>query len=629
MLDFLRQRAGSWMVKALLGAIIVVFVFWGVGTFRTRQADILAKVNGQIITFTEFRALYAQRLEQLQRMFQGRLSEEMLRQLNLPQQVLEELIQRVLFEQTAKEMGISVTPDEVRLAISQIHAFQTNGRFDPRRYRLLLRELRLTPQEFEEQVKAELLAAKLRHLLTAPIRATENEVREHYEFQNEKLTLAYVKIPLKECEAEVQVSEEDLKRYFEAHKERYRTPLKIKLAYYLVPFEEVKKNLKVSEEEIKAYYEAHKEEYHQPEKRKLRHILITKKPGEDDEAFFKRAQAIRQKIKSPEDVARLAKEYSDDPHTKEKGGELGYLTQDEVFPGLAEAIFSAKKGEILGPLRSSLGYHIILVEDIKPESYRPLEEVKEEITKKLKEEKLKHVAWEEANKIYDQVILLGGLKAWAEKSGKKIEETPLFDPRHPPKGPAGSPEVIEAALKLEEGELGPPIETPEGIIIFKVEKRDEPHIPPFEEVKDRVKEDYVRDKARELCGKKAEELLAALKEAQDPESVLKEKGLKLEKTEPVARKDLFKTGLPLPVAQAARGLAVPGEWYGEPVFAGEAYYLLRLVAVTPADPKGFEAEKKKLAEELTLAKRQEAFNSWYRHLREKAEIKLYQELPKP
>ncbi len=628
MLDFLRQRAGSWMVKALLGAIIIVFVFWGVGTFRTRQADILAKVNGQIITFTEYRALYAQRLEQLQRMFQGRLSEEMLRQLNLPQQVFEDLVRRVLFAQTAKEMGVSVTPDEVRLAISQIHAFQTNGRFDPQRYRLLLRELRLTPQEFEEQVKAELLAAKLRHLFTAPIRATENEVREHYEFQNEKLVLAYVKIPIKECEAEVKVSEEELKHYFEAHKERYRTPLKIKLAYYLVPFEEVKKKLKISEEEIKAYYEAHKEEYHEPEKRKLRHILITKKPGEDDEAFFKRAQAIRQKIKSPEDVARLAKEYSDDPHTKEKGGELGYLTKDEVFPGLAEAIFSAKKGEILGPLRSSLGYHIILVEDIKPESYRPLKEVKGEIEKKLKEEKLKHAAWEEANKIYDQIILLGGLEAWAKKSGKEIAETGLFDPQHPPKGPAGSPEVVAAALKLEEGELGPPLETPEGIIIFKVEKRDEPHIPPFEKVKDRVKEDYVREKARELCGKKAEELLAALKETQDPESVLKEKGLKLKKTEPVARKNLFQSGLPLPVAQAARGLGKEGEWFGEPIWAQEAYFLLRLVAVKPADPQGLAKEKERLFEELTLTKRQEAFSAWYRHLREKAEIKLLHELPK-
>ncbi len=616
------------MVKALLAAIIIVFVFWGVGTFRTRQADILAKVNGQVITFSTYRALYAQRLEQLQRMFQGRLSEEMLRQLNLPQQVLEELIQRVLFEQTAKEMGISVTPDEVRLAISQIHAFQTNGHFDPQRYRLLLRELRLTPQEFEDQVRAELLAAKLRHLLTTPVRATKNEVRQHYEFQNEKLTLAYVKLPIERCKEKVKVSEEELKRYFDAHQERYRTPLKIKLSYYFLPFSEVEKKLQVSEEEIKTYYETHKEEYHEPEKRKLRHILITKKPNEDDEAFFRRAQEIRKKIKTPEDLARLAKQYSDDPHTKEKGGELGYLTKDEVFPGLAEAVFSAKEGEILGPLRSSLGYHIILVEKIKPESYRPLEEVKTEIVKKIKKEKLKHLAWEEANKIYDRIILLGGLETWAKKSGHQIEETPLFDPRHPPAGPAGSPQVIEAALKLEEGELGPPLEVSQGIIIFKVTKRDEPHIPPFEEVKERVKEDFVRDKARELCGKEARELLKALEETQDPGILLQERGLKLEKTEPVARKDLLSSGLPSPVAQAARGLAEVGKWFSEPVFAGNAYYLLQLEALTPADLKGLAKEEKKLAEELTLIKRQEAFNSWYRRLREKAEVKLYQELPK-
>ena len=203
MLDFLRQRAGSWMVKALLGAIIVVFTFWGVGTFRTRQADILAKVNGEVITFTAYRSLYAQRLEQLQRMFRGQLNDELLRQLNVPQQVFEELVRRVLISQTAEKLGLSVSPDELRLAISQLPSFQTNGRFDPQRYRFILRQLRLSPREFEDQVRAQLLEAKVRHLFTAPIRATENEVRERYQFLNETLVLAYLKIPIKDCEKEV------------------------------------------------------------------------------------------------------------------------------------------------------------------------------------------------------------------------------------------------------------------------------------------------------------------------------------------------------------------------------------------------------------------------------------------
>jgi len=626
MLDFLRQRAGSWMVKALLGAIIVVFVFWGVGTFRTRQADILAKVNGEVITFTAYRSLYAQRMEQLQRMFRGQLTDEILKQLNVPQQVFEELVKRVLLAQVAEEMGIRVSPDEVRLTISRLPAFQSNGKFDPRRYQLLLRELRLTPRDFEEQVRAQILEAKVRRLFTSPIRATENEAKEHYVFLNEKLLLKYVMLPVVQCEKEVQISEDELKAYFEKHKERYRTPLKIKLTYYLLPFDEVRKGLKITEEEIKEYYEAHKEEYHTPEERKLRHILISKKPDEDDEAFFKRAQKIRQQIKTPEDLARLAKEYSDDPHTKDKGGDLGFLKKGEVFTGLGEAVFSAKEGEILGPLRSPMGYHIILVEKIKPEKYRPLEEVRGEIERKLKDRKLKEVAWEQANKIYDQIILAGGLEAWAKKKGIQLEETPLFDLRHPPAGPVANPEVLEAARKMEEGELGPLVEVGSGILIFKLAKRDEPHIPPLEKVKDRVAKDLRREKARELCGKKAQELLAKLKGAPNWEELLQEQGLEVEEKESV-RKNLSRSGLPPSVVKAVRGMGRAGQWYDEPILAGETYYLVYLAKLTPPDLTGWEKEKKALLRQLTMQKRQEAYASWYEALRQKAEIKLYRKLP--
>ena len=614
------------MVKALLGAIIVVFVFWGVGTFRTRQADILAKVNGEVITFTSYRSLYAQRMEQLQRMFRGQLNDELLRQLNVPQQVFEELVKRVLLEKVAQEIGVRVSPDEVRLTISRLPAFQNNGQFDPRRYQLLLRELRLTPRDFEEQVRAQILEAKIRRLFTSPIRATENEVKERYIFLNEKLAVEYVLLPVVQCAHEVQITEEEIKKYFEEHKERYRTPLKIKLAYYLLPFEEVRKALKISKEEIKEYYEAHKEEYHRPEERKLRHILISKKPGEDDEAFFKRAQKIRQMIKKPEDIARLAPKYSDDPHTKNKGGDLGFLKKGEVFTGLGEAVFSAKEGEILGPLRSPMGYHIILVEKIRPESYRSLDEVQGEIEKKLKDQRLKEVAWEKANKMYDQIILAGGLEAWAQKRGIKLEETPFFDLLHPPAGPIADPSVLEAAQKLEEGELGPLLDVGSGILIFKLLKRDEPHIPPLEEVKQRVEADLKREKAQELCGQKAKALLAALKKNKDWKALLEQKGLELQSKE-ILRKDLLRSGLPQPVAEALRGMGRAGQWYEEPIFANGVYYLVYLARLSPPDLKGLDKEKKGLLRQLTLQKRQEAFASWYEALRQKAEVKLYRKLP--
>ena len=626
MLDFLRQRAGSWMVKVLLGAIILVFIFWGVGTFRARQANLLAKVNGEPITLTEFQAAYAQRLRQLQNFFGRNLSEDFLRQLNLPAQVLEDLVRKRLIAQVAEEMGVSVAPKELQLTISQMPVFKTGGRFDPRRYQLVLRELHLTPAEFEDMVRADLLEAKVRHLLTAPVFATENEVKDWFNFENERLKLAYVEIPVSSCLKEVKVSAEEIETYYNKNKEKYRTPLKIALTYYLLPYEELKKELKVSEAEIKEYYETHKEEFTIPEKRKIRHILIAKKPNENEEELLKRAQEVRKKIKGPRDFAKVARQFSDDPHSKEKGGELGWLTKDELFESLREVAFSAKEGEIIGPLRTPMGYHILLVEKIKPAKTKPLKEVKEEIEEKLREQKLKSFAWDKANKIYDEIILVGGLEEWAKKNKVSLKKTPLFTPQNPPEGL--SQEVVSAALKLEEGELGPILETKEGLIIFKLSTRKEPEIPPLEQVKDKVVADLKREKATKLCGEKAKKLLAQLKESPNPEKVLKEKGLTFKETPFFTRKETVVSGVPAGVLRAARGLALKGKWYEEPVLAGEAYYLVRLVEIKPPDEKEFAQEKDKLRARLTSQKRQEAFSAWYERLRSKAEVKLYQQLPK-
>ncbi len=613
----------------MLGAIIVVFIFWGVGSFRARQANLLAKVNGQSITLTEFQRLYQQRLDQLQRMFRGQLNDKLLKQLNLPGQVFEELVRRVLLAQAAQKMGVTVTPDEVRLAIAQIHVFQEKGRFSPERYRLILREMRILPADFEAQVKDQLLEAKLRHLLTTPIVATTNEVKERYQFENEALKVGYVKLAVDDFAAQVKPTEAELKKYFQAHQEAYRTPLRLKLLYYLLPYDQIRREIKISSAEIKEYYESHKEEFARPEARKIRHILVAVKTGQDETKARDKAEKILAKIKSPKDFARVAKKYSDDPHSKADGGELGYVTKKELFPSLQGPVFNAKPGEIIGPIRSPLGYHIILVEKIRPKGYVPLAKVKEKIVAKLKDQKVKSLAWDKANKAYDQIILLGGLKKWAAKEHVKLSETPLFAVDTPPSLPIITPQVLKAAQKLEEGELGPPLEVPSGILIFKLAKRDDPHIPSFTKVKAQVKADYVAEKARELCRQKAEKLLALLRKGPAKE-LLQKQGLTLKETGFFKRKEaLEKSGLPPAVAQEATALGRKGQWLDHPVATSEAFYLLELLDYKPADLKDFAKEKEALKVRITQEKRNQAFISWYEHLRETAEVKLYQKIPNP
>ncbi len=629
MLEFIRQRAGSWLVKIILGAIIVVFIFWGVGSFRARQANLLAKVNGEPITLLQFQRLYQERLDQLERMFRGQLNQQLLKQINLPQQVFEDLVRRVLLQQAAQKMGIKVTADEIRLAIAQIHVFQEKGRFSPERYRLILRQMRLTPQAFENEVRVQLLEAKLRHLLTAPVVATTNEAREFFNFENEALKVGYIKLAISSFTGQIKPTEKELQAYFKAHQQAYKTNLKIQLTYYLLPFSQVGKGVKVSEAEVKQYYEAHKDQtFLLPEARKLRHILVVVKPGEKEEEARQRAEKILAQIKSPKDFAAVAKKYSEDPHSKKDGGELGFVTKKELFPSLQEPVFKAKEGEIIGPLRSPMGYHIILVEKIRPKGYVPLEKVRDQIVAHLKEQKIKALAWDKANKIYDKIVLSGGLSKWAAKEHVKLGQTPLFSVESPPNLPILTPKVLSAAQKLEEGELGPPLEVSSGIVIFKLARKDEPHIPPFSQVKEQVKADYILAKAKELAAQKARAILKALLDGHT--DIIEKEGLKLQQTPYFKRKNALQdSGLPAPVALKATTLGRKGQWLEEPVATAKAFYLLELIDYKKPDPKAFAQEKKAYISRLTQQKREQAFASWYAYLRETAEIKVYQKLPNP
>ncbi len=619
MLDFLRKGATSWAVKILFLIIIIVFVFWGIGTFRASRVDLLAKVNGEPITVKEYRALYQFRYQQLRQMLGERLNEELLKSLRFREQVLEELIKRRLLEETARQMGIKVSPEEVRLAIAQLPAFQANGAFSFARYQAILRDMGLLPKDFEESVKADLLESRIKHFLTAPVFAPETEVRDRYRYENEVLRVAYVEQPHETCIKEVKVDPKEVQAFYEKNKERYRSPEEVKLLYYLVPYESEK--IKVTEEEVRNLYEAEKERFFEPEQRKVRSIFLKAKPGKKKEALAQ-AEKLKGQIKTLENFETLARKYSNDSKTASLGGDLGFIKRGELFPEAEEALFSASEGELVGPIEHKEGYYLFWVEKIKPAGPKPLKEVREKLEKELRERKAREAAFEKADQLYEKAVLAGGLKEVAAKEGLKLKETSFFSRRNPPVL-FSKPEILDSALALEKGEISSPVDVGKGLLLFQVLDKHPSQILPFEKVRARVEKDWKREKAREVCRQKAERLL---KEA--PRSSLEKffahKGFKVvEKTK--RRKELLTGHLPQVIGQALAGKAQPGP-LPEPVCDQRNCYLVWVKEVQPADFSDWKKERKVLFHILTQQKREAYFRAWYQDLRQKAEIKLYQEL---
>ena len=172
------KQAGSWVIKILLGAIVIVFVFWGVGSFRAERGGRVALVNGDQITLDEYREAYNNLIERLRRRFGNNLDEDMLKQLQVKRQALNQLINNILLVQESKRLKFRVSEKELADAISNFEAFQRAGMFDSRLYRNVLDRLRMTPETFEVAQKNEMMIDKLRTLITRSAKISDQEALE-------------------------------------------------------------------------------------------------------------------------------------------------------------------------------------------------------------------------------------------------------------------------------------------------------------------------------------------------------------------------------------------------------------------------------------------------------------------
>ncbi len=628
MLDSIRKNAGSWMIKFILGAIVVVFVFWGVGSFRSKRLDIMAKVNGQKILVESYRQAYNQLVKRYQRMFGGQIPERLMKQLHLKEQVLNDLIDEVLLEQAGRKMGVLVSDKEIQKVILSIPAFRRNGAFDQKTYEMVLRNAEITPLGFEHQVRMQILTEKLRALVGAGLMVPDDEAKEHYMYKNEQIDIMFVPVKAASCEGDVNATDKALAAWYKDHKEEFRTDPKIKIRYLLFNTSQFMKDIKVSDTEIENYYKEHLSEFTVPERRRASHILLKVPAGADAaevEAVRKRLEAIRAKAEKGADFAALARKYSQDNGTKAKGGDLGFFTRGTMVKPFDKAVFSMKVGEISEPVRTRFGWHLIKLDEIKPARTKPLKEVKNTIIERIKHQKAVQLVWDKANKAYDEILQMGGLDAYAAENKIKLQETDLFTKKHPPALLGQNPEILNTLFSMGQGDLSSLLDVPQGVLVAEIVEKKAPYIPPLDEVKARVKRAYLKEEARKLCREKAEELLKSARK-KGLEAAAKAKGFKVEETGFFKRTDMTAGGkLPFNVVQRALSLYVKKPFPDDVVESGNAtFYCLAFKSSRAADLKGFSKEKDAIKKRLLAEKQQVAFKDWKKHLRERAKIEILQ-----
>ncbi|MBW1938979.1 MAG: SurA N-terminal domain-containing protein [Deltaproteobacteria bacterium] len=623
MLRTIRNSTGSWLIKSILGIIVIVFIFWGVGSFRSQRLNILTKVNGEDILMESYSLAHANMLDRYKQMFGGQIPEGFLDRIDIKQQVLDGLINETLIRQAANEIGILVSDTEIQNIILSIPAFKHNGAFDQVLYERSLRGARLTPAVFEMQVRQQLLTDRLKALLGSGLAVTEAEARDHYMFENEEVNLSYISINASECETEVNATEQDLALWYESHSENYMTEPQTKLRYMAFKESDID-DVNATDLEIESYYKDHKNEYEVKERRRARHILLKISEGADEdsiEEIRKKAKKIRGQIEKGEDFAKLAKENSEDAGSAENGGELGFFSRGMMVKPFEEAVFLMKEGEVSKPVKTRFGWHIIELEEIEPGRVKSMTEVKNSIATRLKGQKAKNMIWDRANGAYDEIIQLGSLSAYAEQHEIELKTTELFSQKKPPAVIGGDPELLKTLFALNSGELSSLLQIHQGILIAEVLEKKAPYLPSLEEVKEQVKKDYVRKKAKELCRLKAKELLEEAKK-QGLEAAAKDKGLKIQQTGLFKRTDRTAKGELSPaVVQSGLSLYEGKAYPDEVAESGNSFYVLALKEKKDADIAGFTTQKDAITKQILEQKQQTLFEDWLKHRWERASIK--------
>ncbi len=629
MLNLMRKHAGSWMIKVVLFAIVVVFVFWGVGSMRSRKQTQVADVNGEIISVEVYRRAYYQLMENYRRLYGEQLNDNLLKMLRPGQQALDSLISRILMLQESERLKIEVNDQELADAIQAIPAFQNNGVFDYRRYQQLLGLNKMTTEQFEQTQLQDLRIGKLQSLITSAVTISDEDARQWYEWNNAEANLDYVVFDPNQY-SDVTPTQEQIETYFKENIVKYQTEPQVKVRYLHFDPNAYEQGVQVTDEAVEEYYQQHPGEFATEKTVQARHILFKVDQGGDpavDEEKKAQAAKVAKLAKSGKDFAQLAKQYSEGP-TRDKGGLLGTFKRDAMVEPFADAAFSMNEGEISEPVRTRFGWHVIKVEKINQARTESLKEATPKIQKKLRQERARQKAQEAAEQVYDSVFDGDDLGDAGKTYQVPVMDTELFTAAGFKDQRIGRPqEFAKTAFNLDPMAISEIQNWDDGYYLLQVVERVESKMPELESVVERVRADVIKKLQEERAKQDAEAMLADIEKGTSMAEASQHVGLQVNETGFFKRSGaIAKIGYEPNMTSVAFELSKDKPLADQVVEGRNGWYVLQLKERKLPSREDFVKNMNATKQRLTGQRKQAVFQQWVADLRARSEIDINQEL---
>jgi len=481
----------KWLWYSILGALALVFAAWGaygIVNLNFSTSSFAAEAGGQTISLDQAHNAWMRQQGQLQQQFGGNIPPAV--QKSVQDQVLESLIGDALMSEHTQKLGYRVSEPELVAAIQNEPAFQAAGQYSPQIAREVLIENRLTEDQYEDQKRSELRRLQLLDGIVSSGFVTPAEAARAQSLRDQEREVQYAILPADSYKSDAPIDPAAIDAYYKAHQSDYLVPESVDLRYAQLTLSQVASAETVSDADLQKAYDKQKGRFVEPERREASHILIPF--GKDPAAALQQADKVFALAKSGKDFAALAKQYSQDPGSARNGGSLGWMDHAGFVAPFADALFGMKSaGDIVGPVKTQYGYHIIKLDGIQPGRTKTLAEARPELLAQVQQNQAKNrfgdIEDSLQSRLQDPGVTLASL---AKEFNLTTGEVPQFlqGTGGPPLGAAKPLQSqVFGGSALTAGTLGGPVILDnDKMVVFEVAAHQPPHEKPLADVRDSI-----------------------------------------------------------------------------------------------------------------------------------------------
>ncbi|HUB97141.1 MAG TPA: SurA N-terminal domain-containing protein [Stellaceae bacterium] len=578
MLQAIRSKATSFVVKLLFGLLIVTFGIWGIGDiFRSRGPDTtVATVGGMDISADQVNQAVQTQLERLRGLFGGSIDADQAKQLGVVDQALQQIVSQDLIDLEIKRLGLAIGDETVRDAITANPAFHNEqGAFDRDLYAQVLLNNQMTEAQFEQTQRQDLLKAQLTGALSDGMTPPKELVDALYRARAEKRVAATITVPASALGAPPTPTDAELDTFYQAHKDDFRTPERRTFKVALLRLEDVAAGIAVSDADLKSAYDQRQDEFHTAEQRQLQQMLL---PDE------KTAQEAEKQLAAGTDFATVAKTVA--KQTDPGALDLGWEKRDDLPTELADAAFALKQGGVSAPVKSTFGWYILRLVAIKPEQTQSFDQVKDKLKDEVQKDHASDKLADIANNIDDALAGGASFDDVAKKYAMKIVPAAAVDADG--KDASGkavdlpnSQTILKTAFSTDANQTSPLSELgDDGYFMVAVNSISPATTQPLADVRGAAVTAWQADQRQQALQKLADAMTTEVNGGKSIADVAAEHKLSVETTAPLQRSGNDPKVPPALVAKifdAKKGGAVDE-------VSGDTAVVAQLQSVEPADP---------------------------------------------